>query len=49
MQTHKVIRFIRFDEYDAQEKLHLFSYKDKLNLIKKGEKVGLFQIKEDNT
>jgi hypothetical protein len=48
MQTHKVIRHVRFDEHIEKEKVYSFSYSDILSLIKKDEKIGLFEIQDDN-
>ena len=42
--SHKVLRFVKFCEYDEENKLHLFIYKDILNLIKSGERVGVFEV-----
>ena len=47
MNTHKVLRFVKYREYDEQEKSHLFDFTDHINLIKAGEKVGVFKILKD--
>jgi hypothetical protein len=47
MQSHKVIRNVKYKEYDESEKFYLFEHRDVINLIKIGEKVGIFEILKD--
>jgi hypothetical protein len=45
--SYKVLRRIRFNHYEESSKIYSFEYSDNLNLIKIGEKVGVFEILED--
>ena len=44
MLSHKVIRHVKFSDYNETDKLYSFEYKDLINLIKIGEQVGVFEI-----
>jgi hypothetical protein len=45
--SYKVLRRIRFTHHEEGSKIYSFEYSDNINLIKIGEKVGVFEILED--
>jgi hypothetical protein len=45
--SYKVLKRIRFSHFDEISEIYSFQYSDNLNLIKIGEKVGVFEILED--
>jgi len=47
MNSHKVLRNVKYKNYDEQDKSHLFDFTDHINLLKSGEKVGVFKILKD--
>jgi len=48
MQTHKVLKNVRYLEEDEKNGTYIFKYEDFLNLMKKGDKIGVYSILDNN-